>query len=417
MATTTVFLYDPHTGINHDITAEVQSVEFSSGRNRELDEIAAGTCRVRFRNFSGNFNPYFLTESSFLLLESGDYLLLEQGGRLILEALGTGGDYGIMTLGRKLTVLDGSITVFTGFVEDFEYEWAHGNIAGGTIVCADGLARLARQKFLEWVTTPGETTGERVNSVITRPEVDDLWATALLFDTGLSTLAEDFVAFGTNVLDYLRKVTSAEQGRLYVSGFGVLVFQDRASVGTGTPVLDFISTADGQDAGEIPFSAIGVTFGSELLYNRVSVQNIDSDAQSVDDPIGRSNQGERHLPLSDMLLEDDIQAADLAQYLLNRYSSPEAVVSSIRVPLHRLSSANREAVANLQISETVSLDWTPTVGFGPVNETLVVEGRGYFSDMKSIAWMTFQLSAAPDNAFFILDSATDGVLDVSQVGF
>ena len=82
---TTVFLYDPNTGIDHDITGEVYTVQIDRGRSRELDEINPGTARVRARNYLGNFNPYFLSENDYLLLESGDFLLKEDGGRLILE--------------------------------------------------------------------------------------------------------------------------------------------------------------------------------------------------------------------------------------------------------------------------------------------------------------------------------------------
>jgi hypothetical protein len=240
----------------------------------------------------------------------------------------------------------------------------------------------------------------------------------LLFDTGLSTLQSDLVTHGSNVLNYLQLVNRAEQGRLYVSGFGVLVFQDRSSIAAGTPVVDFIDDASGQVADEIPFSVVGVTFGSELLYTKVSVDNIGGVAQTADDAVAQANYGIRHLTFSQMLLENDSQASDLATYLNDRYSSPEAVVSRIKVPLHKLSTANRTTVAGLEISDTVGLDWTPTVGFGPVSETLIVEGVGYESDMKSVAWMTFQLSAAPDNDVFILAAdANARLLDTDAVGF
>lgn len=147
--TTTVLLYDPNTATDHDITSEVYSVETGRGKSRELDEIPPGTCTIKVHNLSGNFNPYFLTENSFLLLEQGGFLLLEQGGRLILESIGVGGTYGIMTIGRKLTVLDGAEPIFTGFTEDFDFDWAHGNIADATIYASDGLARLARNSFVE----------------------------------------------------------------------------------------------------------------------------------------------------------------------------------------------------------------------------------------------------------------------------
>jgi hypothetical protein len=415
--TTTVFLYDPNTAIDHDITDEVYSVSIDRGRSRELDEINAGTCRVRCRNYLGNFNPYFLTDNDYLLMESGDFVLLEDSGRIILEAIGAGGDYGIMSLGRKLTVYDGATVVFTGFLEDIDLDWTAHKEKDCTLHAADGLARLARQRFLEWTTTAGDTTGDRMSAIVARPEVDDLWAT-LLFDTGLSTLQSDLVTYGSNVLNYMQLVSRAEQGRLYVSAFGTLVFQDRSSIAAGTPVVDFDDAATGQVADEIPFSVVEVTFGSELLYTKVSVDNIGGIAQTADDATAQANYGIRHLTYSQMLLDSDGQANDLATYLLGRYSSPEAVVSSIRVPLEKLSSTNRTTVTGLEISDTVTLNWTPTPSLGAVSQTLVIEGVGYEKDIDGATWMTFQLSAAPDNAVFILAAdANASILDTDAVGF
>ncbi len=416
---TTVFLYDPNTATDFDITSEVYSVEIDRGRNRELDEINAGTCTIRTRNQSGNFNPYFLTNVYFLLLETGDKLLLEDSGRLILEAAGSAGAYGVMTPNRRVTVKDGSTTVFTGFVEDFDYEWQPGRghtIGSVTLVCADGLAKLARQRFLEWTTTGGQSTGARLTTATARPEVDVSWASPVSFDSGESTLQSDLVTYGSNVLNYCQLVNKAEQGRFFVGRSGALVFQDRISVAAGVAVLDFndsASYANGQTANKIPFSGIEVTFGSELLYTKVSVDNIVGIAQTADDLTAQANYGIRHLTFSEMLLEDDGQADDMAQYLLDRYSTPEAVVSQIKVALEGLSTANRAAVAGLEISNTVTVNWTPTSGFGAVSETLVVEGVGYSKDINDATWMTFQLSAAPANDFFILDNDTDNYAGAS----
>jgi hypothetical protein len=416
--TTTVFLYDPNTATDHDITSEVYSVSVSRGRSRELDEINAGTCTVRCRNYLGNFNPYFLTDNDFLLLETGDFLLQEDGAsRLVLEAIGTGGDYGIMSVGRKLTVKDAATTIFTGFLEDLDLDWRADKFKDATLYAADGLARLARQRFLEWTTDPDQTTGARLSAVMNRPEVDDLWAT-LLFDTGLSLLQSDLVTHGSNVLNYCQLVNRAEQGRFYVSGFGTLVFQDRASVAAGTPVVDFKDSATGAVADEIPFSVVEVTFGSELLYTKVSVDVIGGTAQTADDVTAQANYGIRHLTFSQMLMNSDGQADDMAEYLLDRYKSPEAVVSQIRVPLEKLSSANRTTVAGLEISDTVSLNWTPTPGLGAVSQTLVIEGVGYDKDVDGATWMTFQLSAAPSNDFFIVAAdANASLLDTGVLGF
>lgn len=424
--TTTVWLYDPNTATYFDISGDVYSVDITRGRSRELDEINAGICRVRVHNQSGDFNPYFLDALSSLLLESGDFLLLEDGSHLLLEAAsGATGSYGVMNVGRKLIVADSAFmadAVFTGFVEDFEFEWRPGRFADVTLVAADGLARLARQSFPEWTTTGDQTTGARLVSLLGHDGADINWATGgtAFIGGGVSTLQSNTITNGSNVLGECQKVSRAEQGRFFVDPGNILTFQDRSDVGAGTAACDFNDSsayANGQTSGKIPFSAVEVTFGSELLYNRVQINVIDGTVQTANNTTSQSNYGLRTLTYSDMLMNSDAQAADLASYLLNRYYSPEAVVSSIRVAMEKLSSTNRATVRAIDIGDTVTLNWTPTSSLGAVSQTLVVEGVGYQKDVDGATWMSFQLSAAPDNYFFILDDATNGKLDTSQVGF
>jgi hypothetical protein len=423
---TTVYLYDPNTATTYNISAEVAGVEIDRGRSRELDEINAGTCRVRVHNQTGNFNPYFLTTNSYLLLETGDNLLLEDGGRLILDAVSTtSGAYGVMNVGRFITVKDGSTLVFSGFVEDFEYEWRHGKIADATLVCADGLARLARQSWLEW-SMDADNSGDVLAFMVSRGSLhgaDFGWATSTSIPDGLSNVPARTIAYGTNVLSDMQAINRAEQGRFFVSRSNVLTFQNRLSTATGTAVCNFLDTATGQVAGAIPFAAVEVTFGSELLYTKVSVDIVSGGTvQTADDLTAQANYGVRHLTMSGVLLSDNGQALDMANYLVNRFGTPEAVVSEITVKLEKLSSANRATVAAIEIGNTVTFNWTPTVGFAAVSQTLVVEGVGYsFAHVKgelTATDMTFQLSAGSSNSYFILAAdANASLLDTGQVGF
>ncbi len=409
-----VYLYDPTTATTYNISHEVYSVEIGRGRSRELDEINAGTCVVRARNHTGNFNPYFLSEADYLLLETGDFLLLENSGKVILESNGGGsaGSFGSMFPGRYITVKDGTTLVFSGFVEDFNFEWQPGGFTDVTLACADGLARLARQAFSEQTTTAGQTAGPRLVSVLS--SVDLNWVTVNDYDTGLSVLQGDTITAGMNVLTYCQLVNKSEQGRFFVTRDNTLRLQDRQSVAAGTAVVNFSDTTSGVVAGQFPFTGIEVTFGSELLYNSVTVTNIDGTPQLALDTSDIANYGVRQLTLSGLLMDSDGQAADLASYLLTRYARPEAVASDIRVALGNLSAANRATLAAIELGDTVTLNWTPTASLGSVSQTLVVEGIGYSRSTDSTTEMSFQLSAAATNPFFILDTSR---LDTDELGF
>lgn len=400
----TVFLDDD------EITAESYIVDTHVGRSLETETFDAGTATVRVRNYNANFNPYFLSDTSALLVESDDFLLLENGDRILLEfGNGTGsGAYGEILTGRKLTIKDGAVTVFVGFVEDYDFDWTPHGYAEATLMCRDALATLGATSFLEWTTTGGQLTGARVSAVLNRDEVSfpngvgdrDI-------DAGTQPLQPDLVSYGSNVLNYLQKVTESESGRLFVRRTGTLAFQDRyASFGVA-------SSADFDDADtNLPFHGIQVRFGTELLHFKVSADREGGEAQTATNAGQMAvypTLGARHLTLRGMLYQSDDHSFGLATFLLGRYSSISAVVSGLTINLHALGTTDRATVAALDIGDVVTLTWTPPGTTGAVNQTLAIESRGYHADERGNAYVTFQLSDASDPGYFEWDvSEWDG---------
>lgn len=372
---THVYISDPVAGVT-EVTGDVYAVEVQRGRDRELDEINAGTARIRVRNHTGNFGPFV----------SG------------------GGDYGEVTLGMSIIITQGESTtlnipgtvgvcVFFGYLEDVDYDFAPVRFAEATLVCADAMGRMGRQSFLEWTTTDAQLTGARLTDIFARSDVSA--AGPQDFDAGTMTLQTDDVSHGTNVLSYCQFINRNEQGRFFVGREGMWTFQDNAFVAQpGLAVVDFDSTATGQVDDEIPFSMVEVMYGSELLYTKVSVDNVGGTVQTADDATAQSAYGIRHLTFTNMLLNSDAQALAMAEYLLARYKDPEAVISAITVPLEKLSTANKDTVSALEIGDTVTLHWTP-YNQDAVARTLVIEGISYSKSIFAPTEMRFQLSASP----------------------
>lgn len=390
-----------------EITGEVTSANTNRGRSIETSTFDAGRARVNVENLSANFNPYFLNLPGALLLESGDTLLLENGDRLLLESgngLGSG-DYGEIKVGRKLTIVDGGVTVFTGYVEDLDFSWDGDLKPSATIDGRDPLATLGATDLNKWQTTLGQLTGARVSAVLNRSEVGfPSGASFRDIASGTQPLQADLVDAGTNALRYLQQINETENGRLFADRTGKLIFQDRYEVFGVTPSASFNDTETA-----LPFYAVDVRFGTELLHFQVSVDAGLDDVQTVTDSaaaaeyptLGKRNLGRRTLhQLND-------HAAGLAQFLVDRLSSVGAVVSGLTVWLNELSVSDRATVCALDIGDVISLTWTPQGSSGPVNQILVIEGVSYSLAAQN-AWMTFQLSDASDPGYFVVDTDSVG---------
>lgn len=414
----TVFLDDD------EITGEAYAVSLTGGRQLESDVFNPGGGTIYVRNQDANFNPYFLVDTSALLLESGDFLLLEKGDKLLLES-GNGvgaGAYGEILTGRKVTVKDGAVTVFTGYVEDYDYVWTVDKRSEAILTVRDSLATLGSTSLKAWAPSQ-QLTGARITALLDRPEVafpagatfrdiatgtQPLMAGTTTTDgDGVVTYGTGSVQAGTNALTYAQLVNRTEYGRLFVSRAGKLTFQDRYAV------FGLTSTATFSDDGNnIPMNAIAVRFGTELLHFQVTTQRAGSSIEHTSSTTPTSsNLGARHLQLTGLLFNSEPHTKSLANFLRGRFSATDAVFSGITVKLGRLSTANRATVCGLDIGGVVDLSWVPPGTSGAVGQTLAIEGWTYTaraskngSGVTTDAEMSFQLSDASDPDYFTFDT-------------
>lgn len=408
-----------------EITAESFAVNVRRGRSLESETFGPGGGIIRVRNYQANFNPYFLASTDALLLESGDNLLLENGDRLLLESgNGTGvGSYGEIKLGRKVVVKDGAVTVFTGFVEDFDFEYDSDGRAEAILTVRDALATLGATDLKAWAPSQ-QLTGARVTALLDRSEVgfpsgasardiatgtQPLMAgqTSYSFETRVTTYGAGSVQYGTNALQELQRINRAEAGRLFVDASGKLVFSDRYAA------FGVASSASFDDTGtNLPFHGIDIRFGTELLHFSVSATRDGASSEQTATNSALVTEyaalGVRHLSLPSLPLNSDPHALGLAQFLLNRFAQFKAVISGLTVKLGGLSSVDRATVAGLDIGDVVNVTWTPTGTTGAVSQDLIVEAVSYSVAMHTnAAEVSFQLTDASDPDYFTV--GTDSV--------
>ena len=187
-----------------DVTDDVTSVSINRGQDSQLfPDAVAGTAVITLNNDTScslgarTYDPQN-TESPY---------------------------YGNIIPGRRVDIYANDVLIFVGRVQDWNFSYDVSGRSMATMLCADGLATLARQELDTFTATASQAPGARIAAIIDRSEVQ--WPAARALDTGVSTLKGDTVAFGTNVLQYLNTVVKSDVGLLYVAKDGVLTFKDR----------------------------------------------------------------------------------------------------------------------------------------------------------------------------------------------
>jgi hypothetical protein len=368
-------------GVDQFSEITVQSVNFFRGKKRTLDSIAPGRATIVAIDKTRAFDPY--NEASIYWDEFDD-------------------TPGLSPL-RQIRITRNSTVIFRGRVVDFTYDYVGPKkIPTVTIIAADDLFILANS-FLNAFTPSAQLSSARVTTLLDRTEVG--WSASLRdITTGAATLGNYAIAEGTNALDYLRQIDEAERGRVFVrASDGDLVFEPR--IGT---TLDPVSVTFSDDGTNTPYREVFVDFTVDDVLNRVTVQRTGGTAQTVTDSASIALYFTQAETITNSLLSTDDQAALLAAYLVN--GSPTPRFSGVATFFGSLTTAQKNAVAALEIGETVSVKRTFATGSpASVTEELAIEGIEHRIDTRgeTVILYTSPTIVATN---FVLNSSTAGVL-------
>jgi len=373
-------------GVDEFAEITVQSVDFFRGKRRTIDSIAPGRAVIVAQDTTRAFDPY--NEASVYYDETDD-------------------TPGLSPL-RQVRITRNSTVIFRGRVVDFTYDYVGPRkIPLVTIIAADDLFILANAQ-LNAFTPSTELSSARVATVLDRSEVA-FSASLRDISTGTATLGNYAITEGTNALDYLRQVDSAERGRLFIrASDGDLVFQPRIGTTLSSPSVTF---AD--DGTNTPYREVFVDFTVEQVLNRVTVQRTGGTAQTATDPASIALYFTQAETITNSLLSTDAQAATLASYLIE--GEPEPRFSGVVTFFGSLTTAQKNAVAAVEIGNTISIKRTFTTGSpASVTEELSVEGIQHRIDLRG---ETVTFFTAPTSIVFelLLDDATFGKMDSTNV--
>jgi hypothetical protein len=360
-----------------DISEAVSSVAVKRGKNRELDRYSSASASVSLHNENRDFDP--LNEDSPFV------------GNIIPR--------------RSIRVTTSGYTQFTGVIEDWNLEYDVSGKSNAVIQAADAFTLLAQQTLTPGTATQ-QTTGERVNAVLSQPTV--AWPLAQRnIDTGSSVVGTD--VFDGNVLSYLQLVEASEQGQLFIAKNGDIRFVN-GSV-TITSELSTVLFAD--DGTGVPYTNAAVNYGTELLFNQVEASSAAGTATS-NNTESQTKYGITQATVNTLLaVYSSVEA--LSQYWVNKYGEPEYRFENLTVSLNSLTGTQQTDVLNLELGDIIEIKFTPN-GIGSP-----IERYGQIINIDHIIGpdrhdITLGVGSL-QYSFLVLDDAGFGILDTNALAF
>jgi hypothetical protein len=297
--------------------------------------------------------------------------------------------------------------VFTGVIDDWNLNYDPGGFSEASAASSDAFT-LFNTQTLPAGTATAQKSGERVNAVLNLSDVN--WSTQDRdIETGLTSLGADVYEQDTNVLEYLRTVARSEPGNLFMSKSGAVVFTDRNAAPTSGEVM----LSD--DGTGIPYHGMKVVYGSELLYNEIVIGSLAAGTVVARDIASIADYGVLNLTQTGLLMSDPTYVQSLALYYASKYSQPEYRFESVEIVLNELTSAEQQSILELEISDFVTIKFTPN-GIAPAIEKIAEVIR--IDEDITPEFHTVTLGFATlDYFLLVLDDPEFGRLDTGALAF
>jgi hypothetical protein len=367
------------------------NVNIKRGRRDVGDQFSAGTMSFNLNDelAGGTLNP---------LYSSSPYV--DPAGQFTLAPLRR------VSFGRYNSV-GTFVALFVGQIVSYDYNYELGGENTVSVYCADDFYLLAQTALAEYNVSE-QLSSARLAAVLDRPEVA-YPALSRDIETGTQTLggaAAYTVAEGTNVKAYIDQIQQAEQGRIFMARTGVLTSQPRIGNTLSGSVADFHD-----DGTNIPYNSLGIIYNADLIVNRASIQHLGASSPEVaNDLVSQAKYLIQNVSITNSLLHNDAAAQALADYLL--VGEPEATFNAVQTDYLMLTTAQREALALVDIGDTITI--TNTITGGEVAQELAVEGVEISVNLNNGHRVTFYTSSTVIVYEFILNDPIYGKLDIQD---
>ena len=371
------------------------NITVKRGRRDIGDTFSAGTMTFTIQDVDGIFNPFDENSPYYDTAESKPGLAPMREVKLV-----------------RYSSTDVAELLYSGYVVNYDYNFALGGLDTVTVYCADQFYLLA-QTYLDELNVTAETSGERIETVLDLPEVDFPVGSRNI-STGTVNLghaAAYTVPAGTNVLQYITQINdTAEFGRLFMSRDGVLTFQDRIGNTLSASVADFHD-----DGTNYAYNGVGISFEADAVVNRVVVTGLNGNTATATDAGSIAEYFIQTDSITNSLLHVQGEIDTAASYLLN--PEPEARYTSVETAFLMLTTPQKDTLATLEIGDTITIEKTFPSGAGTTElaQELSVEGIEHYLDFATGHRVLY--STAPTTIVYelILNDAVYGTIDTTNV--
>ena len=355
-----------------DVTEFFNNYTLTRGKSRELDKYESGQASIVFQNSTRAFDPTF---------EASPYF-----GQIVPK--------------RAVRISNEDIVQFEGTVEDWNIAYQPGGQSLAVAQCFDSTSYLTGLTFGE-VAFDEESTEERINAVLDAIS----WSSELRdIDSTVATMGAGTAPPDTNVLEYLQTVARSEPGDLFISKDADVKFVGRNQAFTS----EGLTFAD--DGTGVGYKTIEAVFGSEELFNRVTVSSsagtvVKSNSSSI------GEYGERDLVRPTFLSSID-ELTQLAEFLVDRFDLPEFRFEGITLDLRAQDESTRTEILDLELGDIVEVKFTPN----DIPPQILRYGKiiGITQNINPTSQeIAFRLQTT-ENALLVLDEQVFGKLDASN---
>jgi hypothetical protein len=364
----------------YDVTSYVTDISVQRGKSDYIANVSSGELVVTLNNLSRAFDPLF---------EASPF-------------------YGNIIPKRVVRYSINGVQAYQGVIDDWNLEYDINGDSMASFVASDGFVYLNNQT-LNAGTATAQASGARINAILDDSFVQ--WPSAdRNIDIGQTTLGANVIPNNQNVLQYLQQVELAELGLLFIGKDGTLVFRDRQHVPSTTSLVRFADDGTG-----IGYNNMVISYGSEDLINEVVANSIITTSEvTATNTTSQQSYGIFNSTYTDLLLNTDAQVETFATTILAQYSQPVYRFRELTMQLDNLSSADLNAVLNLELGDFVQVTFTPSKVPPAITRYAEIIRLTHNVDVAGSHTMTFGLNTL-NFTYLVLDDTIFGKLDTGSL--
>ena len=380
-----------------DITPQVRRVTTRRGRNRLLSQFEAGTATVILNDPNSDFNPQNPASPYF-----GKLFPLRKI-RIYAQTVVSG--------------LPIEVTIFSGYISSFDTSFYSGTTENATVTlqCVDAF-RLFSNVSTEIPPIPGATSGQlsgaRVETLLNFGDFPDSMINA---SVGQSQMQAD-PGGNRSLLQAIQTIEQSEFGAFFMGRNGQAQFLDRNQISKLADVISGeFSDLNPLPAGQFPYSQVDFAYDDQQILNDVAVQALGGPVYIATDADSILKYSYKSANRNDLLMLNTAEAEDQAKMIVATRKNADIRIDSMQLNMNSAINENNILLQlSMDIYFTINITKTMPGGSFITKEVFV---QGVTHDVTPEQWNTTVYTAEPIIQAFILDSSTQGKLDINALSY